>query len=86
MPLEAGVEFRTALRLSKPNCGLLVNMFKLPVLALLATLPLAAQVKITQGNNHISVDIDGKPYTTFFYGPDVPKPYFIRSAPSTGFR
>jgi hypothetical protein len=50
-------------------------MFKLPILALLATLPLAAQVKITQGDNHISVDIDGKPYTTFFYGPDVPKPY-----------
>lgn len=58
-------------------------MRKLPVLALLATLPLAAQlkftqedpVKITQGDNRITVDIDGKPYTTFFYGPDVPKPY-----------
>jgi len=57
-------------------------MFKLPILALLATLPLAAQVKITQGDNHISVAIDGKPYTTFFYGPDVPKPYLypLRSA------
>jgi hypothetical protein len=40
-----------------------------------ATLPLAAQVKITQGKDQIAVDIDGKPYTTFFYGPDVAKPY-----------
>jgi hypothetical protein len=57
-------------------------MRKLPILALLATLPLAAQVRITQGENQITVDIDGKPYTTFFYGPDVPKPYLypLRSA------
>ncbi len=42
-----------------------------------AILPLAltAQVKITQGTNQITVDIDGKPYTTYFYGPEVPKPY-----------
>jgi hypothetical protein len=42
-----------------------------------AILPLAltAQVKITQGNNQVSVEIDGKPYTTYFYGPEVPKPY-----------
>jgi hypothetical protein len=54
-------------------------MCKPAFLALLATLPLAlpvtAQVKITQGDNHIDVSIDGKPYTTYFYGPDVPKPY-----------
>ncbi len=51
-------------------------MCKSPLLVLmLATLPLAAQVKIAQGNNQITVNIDGKPYTTFFYGPDVPKPY-----------
>jgi hypothetical protein len=41
----------------------------------LAVMPLAAQVKITQGNNRIDVAIDGKPYTTFYYGPDVAKPY-----------
>lgn len=50
-------------------------MHKLPLLALLATLPLAAQVRIAQVDNHIDVTIDGKPYTTFFFGPDVPKPY-----------
>jgi hypothetical protein len=54
-------------------------MHKPLVLAALAVLPLSAplsaQVKITQENNKISVSIDGKPYTTFFYGPDVAKPY-----------
>jgi hypothetical protein len=50
-------------------------MYKLPILALLATLTLAAQVKIAQVDNHITVDIDGKPYTTYFFGPDVAKPY-----------
>lgn len=50
-------------------------MYKLPFLVLAAVLPLAAQVKITQGQNQITVDIDGKPYTTFFYGEDVAKPY-----------
>jgi hypothetical protein len=50
-------------------------MHKLFPLAVLAALPLAAQVKITQGNNQIAVEIDGKPYTTFYYGPEVAKPY-----------
>lgn len=50
-------------------------MHKLLALGVLAVLPIAAQVKITQGTNQIAVEIDGKPYTTFFYGPDVAKPY-----------
>jgi hypothetical protein len=50
-------------------------MHKLLALGALALLPMAAQVKITQGKNQIAVEIDGKPYTTFFYGPDVAKPY-----------
>lgn len=60
-------------------------MHKLLPLALLAALPLAAQVKITQGNNQISVAIDGKPYTTFYYGPEVAKPYMypLRAASGT---
>jgi hypothetical protein len=52
-------------------------------LFLAALLPLAAQVKITQqGNEKISVEIDGKPFTEFFIGPSVPKPYLapLRSA------
>jgi len=50
-------------------------MQKLFALAALAALPLGAQVKITQGADRIDVAIDGKPYTTFYYGPEVPKPY-----------
>jgi hypothetical protein len=50
-------------------------MPKLFALGVLAIMPLAAQVGITQGNNRIAVDIDGKPYTTFYYGPNVAKPY-----------
>jgi hypothetical protein len=47
-------------------------------LALLAflTVPVPAQVKITQqGNTKISVEIDGKPFTDFYIGSDTPKPY-----------
>lgn len=42
----------------------------------------AAQVKITQAPGRIEVEIDGKPFTTFFIGPDAPKPYLhpLRSA------
>ena len=61
------------------RCDLLSGMRKpFPVATLLvigAVAPLAAQVAITQGDNQIDVSIDGKPYTTFFYGPKVPKPY-----------
>lgn len=59
-------------------------MNKLPLLAMLATLPLAAQVKIAQVDNHITVDIDGKPYTTFFFGPDVAKPYLYPLRAASG--
>src|SRR5689334_22731921 len=56
-------------------CDLLIHMQKLLAVGVLAALPLAAQVKFTQAKNRIAVEIDGKPYTTFFYGPEVPKPY-----------
>lgn len=46
----------------------------LPLLAL--ALPLCAEVKLTQhDNDHISVAIDGKPFTDFFFGATAPKPY-----------
>src|SRR5436309_15952640 len=47
------------------------------ILALIAlALPLAAQVKITQqGNTKVSVEIDGKPFTDFYVGPETSKPY-----------
>ncbi len=44
-------------------------------LVLAAVLPLCAQVRFTQGNGKISVDVDGRPFTEFFYGADAPKPY-----------
>ena len=50
-------------------------MYKLLTWGVLAALPMAGQVKISQGKNQIAVEIDGKPYTTFFYGPDEAKPY-----------
>ncbi len=43
--------------------------------AVLFALPLAAQVKITQGTDRILVDIDGKPFTAFFIGAGNAKPY-----------
>ncbi len=39
-------------------------------------------VVVKQVGAHIHVEVDGKPFTDFYYGPDVPKPYFhpLRSA------
>jgi hypothetical protein len=44
-------------------------------------LSLTAQVNITRGTNRVSVEIDGRPYTGFFYSPEVTKPFLhpIRS-------
>jgi Methane oxygenase PmoA len=55
-----------------------------PVLwAILMLAPLAAQVRVTQhGIENITVEIKGKPFTTFFIGPETNKPYLhpLRSA------
>lgn len=56
---------------------------KLAALLSLLFLPvLGAQVKVTPAANHISVEIDGKPFGDLVFGPDVWKPYFypLRSA------
>ena len=44
--------------------------------------PLYAQVSIERGDGHISVVIDGRPFTTLFCGPETAKPYLhpLRSA------
>lgn len=49
---------------------------------LLAAALTPAQVRITPAPDRIEVEIDGKPFTTFFIGPDAPKPYLhpLRSA------
>ncbi|MGC8795088.1 MAG: DUF6807 family protein, partial [Bryobacteraceae bacterium] len=41
-----------------------------------------AQVKVTQAPGRIEVEIEGKPFTTFFVGSEAPKPYLhpLRSA------
>jgi len=49
-------------------------------------LPLLAQVKITPGSNRISIDVNGKPFTDFYYaGPDITKPFLhpLRAASGT---
>lgn len=59
---------------------------KLPRLAVvLLAIPLWAQVKLTQHPDRISVEIDGKPFTEFFFGPETPKPYLhpLRAASGT---
>src|ERR1035437_4746511 len=46
------------------------------LLVIALTLPLCAQVKIAQqGKEKISVEIDGKPFTDFYVGPETAKPY-----------
>lgn len=38
-------------------------------------LPLAAQVKLTQGSDRILIEVDGKPFTDFIIGGGTTKPY-----------
>ena len=45
------------------------------LLAAALGLPLAAQVKITQAADRITIDIDDKPFTAFYAGADTAKPY-----------
>ncbi len=52
---------------------------------MLGALPLLAQVKLTQKADSIDVNINGKPFTTMYYGKDTPKPYLhpLRAADGT---
>jgi hypothetical protein len=54
----------------------------LPLLVAAASLPIWAEVKFTKEEGKIAVEIHGKPFTTFYYGPETPKPYLhpLRSA------
>ena len=52
---------------------------------LFATLPLCAQVKVTQhGSQKVSVEIDGKPYSEFVVGPETHKPYLAPLRTASG--
>jgi len=55
------------------------------VLSLCTAVPTSAQVKITQGAEQISVDIDGKPFTVFYIGgKDLNRPYLHPIRASSG--
>jgi hypothetical protein len=51
-------------------------------LAVLAVLPCLGQVDIKQQADRMDITINGAPFSSFFYGPDAPKPYMhpLRSA------
>jgi hypothetical protein len=52
------------------------------VLSACLALPLLGEVKIAQEKDRAVITVDGKPYSTFFYGEDTNKPYLhpLRSA------
>ena len=43
--------------------------------AVFLAIPLIAQVQVSNGGDHIAVQIDGKDASTFYFGPSVTKPY-----------
>jgi hypothetical protein len=51
---------------------------------LFLTLPLCAQVKFTPQADRIHVEIDGKPYTTFYLAPSGNKPYVYPLTTASG--
>jgi hypothetical protein len=51
---------------------------------LLLALPLCAQVKFTPQADRIQVEIDGKPYTTFYLAPGGNKPYVYPLSTASG--
>ncbi len=58
---------------------------KIAVLSLaLLCLPLGAQVQFQQSADHIDITIDGKPFGTFYYGEDAPKPYLAPLRTASG--
>jgi hypothetical protein len=54
-------------------------------LGLFVALTASAQVKFSESAGKIDVAIDGKPFTTFYYGAETPKPYLhpLRAADGT---
>jgi hypothetical protein len=55
---------------------------RLILVALACLLPLRAQVKFNKTDTQIEIVVDGKPFSTLFFGPETPKPYMhpLRSA------
>ncbi len=67
-----------------PICALLSHMKAVFCLLLAATLPVCAQVKITQHSDRISIEIDGKPFSDLFVSAQVHKPYMYPLRAATG--
>ena len=44
----------------------------------------AASVKLERSQDHISVEIDGKPFTTYYIGPETAKPYLMPLRTASG--
>jgi hypothetical protein len=57
-------------------------MRRLSLFCLLATGSLSAQVNLSRSGDTVHIEIAGKPFSDFFFGPDAPKPYLhpLRSA------
>jgi hypothetical protein len=53
---------------------------------LLCLLPLCAQVKFTPSDDRVAVEIDGKPFTTFYFAGKAPKPYLHPLTTAAGLR
>ncbi|HET8547974.1 MAG TPA: PmoA family protein [Bryobacteraceae bacterium] len=55
------------------------------IVSISLALPLVAEVKMTRGQDRVDVSIDGKPFTTFYYGAEGNKPYLhpLRSVKGT---
>jgi hypothetical protein len=62
-----------------------ISSVKKSAFALLLAIPLLAEVKMTRQQDRIAVSIDGKPFTTFYFGPETMKPYLhpLRTASGT---
>jgi hypothetical protein len=58
---------------------------RIPLLVLALTLCASAQVRFTQSDGQIAIEIDGKPFSTFYFGGKAPKPYLhpVRAADGT---
>jgi hypothetical protein len=59
-------------------------MIRISFMMVLAALSLGAQVKITRGQDRISVEIDGKPFTDYFISADGNKPYLYPLRTASG--
>jgi len=51
-------------------------MLRRIAILLLCVTPLSSQVKLTRSGEQVDIVINGKLFTSFFFGSDAPKPYF----------